>query len=133
MAKVVVAREVALEEFARMCEARRVDIDESSMSKEDKKAFEDARGRIVGAIMRGELIVEDDGTPVFTPPVAGANSLKFYKATGATFMASDGATESVSKAVAMLQEVTRCNPGEISKLEAPDFKVCQAILQLFLA
>lgn len=133
MANEVVARDVALEEFARMCAARRCDIDEASMSKEDKKTFEDARNRIVSAIVRGELVIESDGTPVFTPPVPGAKPIRFHKATGATFMASDGASETAGKTVAMLQEVTQSNPGEISKLEAPDFKVCQSILQLFLA
>lgn len=135
MAEEVVAHDVAVAEFERMCKSRRVDIDESGMSADDLESFEDVKSKIVGAIKRGEITVDDDGTPTFTPPVPGAKGLTFYKATGATFMASDDAKENdkVKKTVAMLTEVTRSAKGDIAKLEAPDFKICQALLQLFLA
>lgn len=133
MADQRVAPEVALQEFERMCSARRVDIDESKMSEEDRESFVDLRDKIVSAIVAGSLVVADDGTPTYT--TRDGKSLTFYPATGATFMAADDVKEgkNVRKTVAMMTEMTRSEQGTFAKLEAPDFKVCLSLGQLFLA
>jgi hypothetical protein len=130
-----VAREVAEAEFERMCQARRIDIDMTEMDEEDTASFLDLKRKIMRAMQRGDLVVNEHGDPVYTPPVPGAKPLTFYKATGATFMAMDEGKDrgGITKVVASLTEMTRSVKGEISKLEAPDFQVCSAIASLFLA
>lgn len=133
MANDKVALEVAQAEFERMCSARRVDIDESKMSEEDRESFVDLRDKLVAAICEGSLVVADNGTPTYTP--RSGEPITFHPATGATFMAADDIKEgkNVRKTVAMMTEMTRSKQGAFATLEAHDFKVCLSLGQLFLA
>lgn len=132
-----VAQEVAEDEFARMCEARRLDVDESEMDEDDLAKFLEIKRHIVKAIARGDLMVGDNGDPVYTPPVAGAKSLTFYQPTGATFMAMDSKDGkykgNMTATAAAITEMTRTTPGDVSKLAAPDFRICCDLANLFLA
>lgn len=132
-----VARDVAEAEFERMCTARRVCTDVDQLDADDITGLDDIRKKVVRAIVAGDLVVEENGDPVYTPPVAGAKSLHFHKPTSATYMAMDGKSDDAQgshmRMVRAVTEMTRSNKGEISKLEAPDYQVCQSIAQLFLA
>jgi hypothetical protein len=132
-----VAKEVAESEFDRMCTARRLDIDESTMDDEDKAKFAELKKPIIRAIMGGHVIVSEAGDPTFTPPVAGGKPLTFHRPTGATFMAmdsKDGKYKGQLTAMASaITEMTRTTPGDVSKLEAPDFQLCCSLANLFLA
>jgi hypothetical protein len=132
-----VAREVAELEFERICVARRIDTDESEMDDDDKKSFAEIKRKVVRAIERGDLVVNESGDPIFTPPVAGAQALTFHRPTGATFMAMDSrggnGKGGITATVAAITEMTRTAPGVVSKLEAPDFQFCCTLANLFLA
>lgn len=133
-----VAREVAEQEFERMCTARRLCTDPNEMDADDATSFEEVRKQIVRAIQRGELVITDEGDPIYTPPVPGSKPLTFYRPTGATFLAMDarGPNESngnQARMVRALTEMTRSGKGEIAKLEAPDYQLCTNLAQLFLA
>jgi hypothetical protein len=134
MAEEVVAHDVAVAEFERMCAERGVDIDESTMTEADKKSLKGHREKIVAAIVRGELTVADDGTPTFTPsnPPKGVTSFTFYEAIGADLMASDAVDGSIRKTVTVVTSMTRSEVGSLSKLRIRDFNLCCALGNLFL-
>lgn len=127
-----IALEVAEAEFERMCDSRRIDTNVAEMDDDDASSFEAIRKRVLRAIQRGELVVSENGDPVYTPP--GGKPITFYKPTGATFMAMDGKNDGpMARTVSAMHEMTRTGRGEFSKLEAPDFQLCTALATLFLA
>ena len=132
-----VAQDVAEEDFERMCASRRVSTDPEEMDADDYEGLLALKKRIVRAIMAGDLVVMDDGDPVYTPPVSGSKPIHFYKATGATFMAMDGTGRdpegNQGRMVRALTEMTRSAKGEIAKLEVPDYTLCSQLCNLFLA
>lgn len=132
-----VAREVAEEDFERMCASRRISTDPDDMDADDYEGLVAIKKRVVRAIMAGDLVVMDDGDPVYTPPVEGGKAIHFYKPTGATFMAMDGVGRDGDgtqlRMVRAITEMTRSGKGEIAKLEVPDYTLCTQLCNLFLA
>lgn len=128
-----VAREVAEAEFDRMCTLRRVNTDPEEMTAEEYESLLEVKAKLVRVIERGELVVNENGDPVFTPPVPGAKSITFYRPTGATFMAMDGDDGNQSRLVRVITDMTHSAKGEIAKLEAPDYVVCSKLANLFMA
>lgn len=128
-----IAKEVAESEFDRMCAARRLDVDAADMAADDLESFNDLKKQIVRAMMRGDLVVNEAGDPVYTPPVSGAKALTFNRPTGATFMATDSKKGNLTATAAAITEMTRSTPGDIAKLEAPDFQLCCKLANLFLS
>jgi len=130
--KYKVAEEVALQEFGRMCEAHRVDIDESELSEEERSDFYDKRAKIVKAIRLGSLVVAENGLPTYTPR-DGGDPLTFHPATGATVMAleSHGKGKDIANLMAALTDMTRSAKGTFSKLSARDFTFCSHLAALF--
>ena len=133
MSEKKVAREVAEAEFDRMCTARRVNIDPEEMTAEEYESLLEVKQRIVRTIERGDLVVSENGDPIYTPPIPGAKPITFYRPTGATFMTMDGDDGNQARLVRILTEMTRSAKGEISKLEAPDYVVCSKLANLFMA
>lgn len=134
MEPTLVAVEVAEHEFARFMESMDLDANTSRMDAEDLKEFEALKYKVVRSIMRGHLTVDDKGQPVFTPQLGETGPITFYEPTGATFVAADGKKKGhdFEKMLAIMGNMTRTNPGVFSKLVGRDFKVCQALVQLFL-
>jgi hypothetical protein len=133
-----VGREVAEAEFERMCKSRRLVTAVEEMDDDDAAGFEDLKRKIVRAIQVGDLVITDEGDPVYTPPVPGAKPLTFYKPTGATLIAMDakGPNDSDGNQVRLaraITEMTRTAKGEVSKLEVTDYRICGALANLFLA
>ena len=128
-----IAAEVCEQEFKRLCSARRIDDDGAGMSAEEVKDFNDRKRPLVRAMARGELVIDKDGNPVFTPP--GGKAITFYKATGATMMAGDGhgPGQEIHRLVAIAQEMTKSTPGDLSKLELEDFRTVSDITNFLLA
>jgi len=128
-----VAKEVAAQEFARMCAANRIDASESELDKEELKEWTAARERIMRDICQGKLVIDAEGRPVWTTEAGKA--LTFQRATSATFIALEthGKGKDVSNTLAAMADMTGSGKGELSKLTAPDFHGCNRIVQLFLA
>lgn len=116
-----------------MCEANRIDHDESKLNEEELAEWRDIRGKLVQDICRGQLVIDAEGRPIYTPE--GGKPFTFNPATGATFMALEtyGKGKDVSNSVAAMQELTGTNKGDFSRLPARDFHACQRIARLFLA
>lgn len=128
-----VAREVADSEFARMCDAHRIQTDTSEMDESEIEELETLKRPIVRALMAGTLIVGDDGNPTFTPP-GGGSSVTFHKATAATYIALEtyAGKKDMANMVAAICDMTRAERGAFAKMEAPDFQVCLRLGKLFL-
>lgn len=131
-----VAREVAEAEFARMCDAYRIEHDVAEIPKDELDEWNALRDAIVRDMMRGELVVGPDGNPTFTAPEpGGAVAITFHPPTGATLMALEtypGAKQ-IANMLAAMADMTRTDRGEFGKMRARDVQVCSRLAKLFLA
>jgi len=131
-----VAREVAESELQRFIETMDLtDKLEAKMSEDDTRSLANTKERLIAAIMRGHLVVDDKGQPVYTPQLGICEPITFYEPTGATFMAMDGAAKGkdMAKMFRMLGEMCQCDPSRFSKMKNRDLGVCLAVMTLFLA
>lgn len=116
-----VAPDVCEGEFLRMCRARRIDTDVAEMTKGDQKLFELFKKAFVKAMRKGELVINADGNPEFTPP--GGQKITFHETTGAVLMAQDGfgTNDDIARVTAVATAMTKSAPGALSKLHVVDF------------
>jgi hypothetical protein len=133
MAQTKVVEEVAAQEFARMCEANRIEHDATDLDEEGARELAEVRDPIVRDIMSGRLVIDTAGRPVYTPD--GGKPITFNRATGATLMALEthGKGRDVSNMVAAMADMTGAPKGEFSRLAVRDFQACGRIARLFLA
>lgn len=131
----VVAKEMAEVEFNRMGELNFLDFDVSEMKPEEVEQFNNLKRVIVNAIIKGWLIITDEGTPVYTPVNSTDSSpLTFHKPQGKEFMEADRkkTNELVARTYAAMGAWTK-QPATrfVNMAENPDLKVCKALFQLF--
>jgi len=133
MSQPKVAEEVAEQEFVRMCEANRIEHDTTELDEEESKEWAALRDPIVKDIMRGQLVIDPSGRPVYTPDVG--KPITFNPATGATLMALEthGKGKDVSNMIAAMADMTGSNKGDFSRLGVRDFQAVGRIARLFLA
>jgi hypothetical protein len=129
-----IAKEVADSEFERFAESMDLNLEQSGWDAEDKKSFETVKATFVRAVMRGNLIVNDKGEPVFTPQLEPRTPIVFHEPDGAAIMAMDLAKKGhdAAKTMNVLAAMTKEPPTRFSKMPNRDLKVCQAVMQLFL-
>lgn len=129
-----VAAEVAESEFVRFCESMELDVDLTAMDDEDKAGFRQAKRRMIDAMMRGKLVVDDDGQPVYTPSKGNVAPITFREPTGASLMAMDSkrAGHDVTKMYSTMADLTQESVQRFSKMLNRDLRVCLAITMLFL-
>ena len=130
-----IGRDVAESELQRFLDA--MDLTEKlagKMTEEDERSLVNTKERILAAMMRGYLVIDDKGQPVYTPQIGICEPLTFYEPTGATFMAMDGAAKGkdMAKMFRMLGEMCQCDPSRFSKMKNRDLGVCLAVMTLFL-
>jgi hypothetical protein len=131
-----VCLEVAEVEFNRFVELMDLDCDEKSMGDEDRQGFTEQKEKLIKAICKGSLVVNEEGEPIFTPQrTKDAKPITFYEPTGASLMAMDRKkkTEDVAKLYATMADMTRTDSKTFAKMKNADLKVCMAITTLFLA
>jgi hypothetical protein len=128
----VIPKEMAEQEFERMCQSRRVETDVEEMDKDARASFEWRKKLCLKALMRGELTVDGEGDPTYTPPVQGSRALTFRKLTGATLISNDRAAGPMAAIAAAVAEATQTSPVEVAKLDAKDFRFCCELVNLFL-
>lgn len=133
MSPTKVAKEVAEQEFLRMCDGNRIDTDESELDKEELKEWREMRDPVVQDICKGRLAIDGEGRPVYTTDAGKA--LTFKRATTATFIALEthGKGKDVSNMIAAVGDLTGTGKGELSNLIARDFHAVSRIARLFLA
>lgn len=133
MSQPKVAAEVAAAEFLRMCEANRIETDESVLDEEEQKEWSGLRDPIVKDIMRGVLVIDASGRPVYSPDIG--KPITFNAATGSTLIALEthGKGKDVSNMIAAMADMTGTNKGDFSRLGVRDFQAVGRIARLFLA
>ena len=128
-----VAREVAENEFNRFITSMDIDADPEDMDDDDFKGFNAQKNRVVKAIQKGSLLINEDGEPVFTPQcVDNANPITFGEPSGGTIMAMDGKGKAVKDMFTVMGEITKTSAGYFGKMKMRDLKVCMAVATLFL-
>lgn len=130
-----VAIDVAEMEFQRFADAMDLDVSTGGMSAEDLEGFTQQRGRVLRAIQRGTLVINDKGEPEFSPARSdGAAVIVFHEPTGATLMAMDAKKkgQDIGKTYASMADMTRTHASTFAKMPMADLKVCMAIFTLFM-
>jgi hypothetical protein len=130
-----VDNETACAEFQRFIDLNCIFVGIETLGKEDKEAFVEAKGRIVSAIERGDLTINDDGEATYTPRRSkDTNDIVFREPTGATLTAMDRKKqgEDVGKMFATMADMTGTNAKTFSAMRMSDLKVCMAVFNLFL-
>jgi hypothetical protein len=131
-----VAKEVAEEEFKRMCD--KLDLDLEEMSADDLATLAERKVSIVKAICAGRVTIGEDGMPTVTLvyPVDKITSVTFTRPTGGNIIAvgDTKATNQVTKTHALLSDLTGQPKALFQKMELrPDFRLCDKIAGVFLA
>lgn len=135
--KQVIDEETAKIEFDRFTESMDLDLDKSNMDAEDLTAFEKNKNRILTAIQRGAMIINEDGEAVYTPQHKRSKykeSITFHERTGASLMAMDSKKKNhdVAKTYAVMADMCSVHPGIFAGLVGTDVKVCEAIFSLLM-
>ena len=134
----VIDSETAEIEFYRFADEMDLDVDKERMDDDDKVAFEDAKNKIIDAIMRGRLKINEIGEPVYTyegmRDDLGCDELRFKEPMGADYMSMDGKSKNrdMAKMFMLMGSMTGVHPKSFSKLSARHLKVCQAIVAFFI-
>ena len=99
------------------------------------KSFKLEKSKVIKAIQKGSLVINDEGLPIFTPKKGDSGPITFYEPTGASLMAMDKRkkNEDFSKFYSVLGDITKTDAKTFSKLKMSDLRVCMAIGTLFLA
>lgn len=129
--------ETAAVEFDRFAEMMDLDLDVSGMDADDLTAFNKQKRRIVTAIERGSLVVNEAGEAVYTPSnkkSSHTDAITFHERTGASLMAMDGKKKGhdVAKTYAMMGDMCKLPPKTFAGLVGVDVKTCEAIFSLLM-
>lgn len=132
-----IIREVAEQEFDRFADAMDLDLDTVGMDAEDLASMNKQKNRIIKAVMKGDLIFNDDGEAVYTPQHKRSkrkDPITFHERTGASLMAMDNKKKGhdVAKTYAILGDMCGIEPKEFSGLAGIDIKVSEAIFALLM-
>jgi hypothetical protein len=124
---VKIAKDVAEKEFEKLCVSRRLETDISTFNDREKAVFQARKTDILRLMMQGTLTLDAEQNPVYTPPVKDAKPITFYRVTGAVLMEGDNITGSVERLLAIATSLTKSVPGDLAKLEAPEFRAIDDI------
>lgn len=124
-------------EFDRFAEAMDLDLDESLMDESDRNAYKRQRSRMVRAIERGALVINQDGEAVYTPQNPKSSyrePITFHERTGASLMAMDSKKKGhdVAKTYAVMADMCRVHANVFAGLAGTDGKVCEAIFAFLM-
>jgi hypothetical protein len=127
--------ETAALEFSRCMDAMGIEDDFDDWDTEDTQDFEGLKKIIVKCIMRGSVVIDEIGQPVFTPQRSEDKTpLTFYEPDGTAMASSDKrqAQESHAKSYMLIAAMTKTHSSRYYKMKRKDLDVCTAIATLFL-
>ena len=127
MAELKVAAEVARADFERMCNARRIELDETDWTDEEKKFFDNLRKVICKEISRGNVVIDANDDPVFK---FGNPPLKLGKPKGSSMLAMDGKVEN-ARVFAALADISGMGVSHFSNFEVQDIHLLKTFYVLF--
>lgn len=122
-----ISREIAEQDFDRFCEKNRIDNDVDDFSEEDQKAFDEHKKRIVKAIMKGEMVINDASEAEFC-------GVKFKTPKGRVLLAMDRSKkgQDMKAQFEVMADICEVPAATFSKMDSVDVKVCMAVTALFL-
>lgn len=105
---------------------------------DDKKGFEKNRGKMITAIQRGSLVINDDCEAVYTPwrPKSKEKEpITFGERSGSSVLASDRKKKDhdAAKGYAVMAEMCGVTASVFGGLVGPDIATCEAIFILLMA
>lgn len=129
--------EVAEAEFDRFVELMDLDLDTADMDAEDLTGFNKQKNRIIRAIQRGHLTVNEKGEAVyapFNPSSKHKEAITFHERTGASLMAMDGKKKNydVAKTYAIMGSMCKLHQNVFAGLVGSDIKTCEALFSLLM-
>ena len=140
MTEYKLSNELAEIEFNRFCEE--MDIDTDCHNEEDQESLDKIKSKIIKALMTGNLVINDDGEPVYTtkkPVKVGGEedirTLTFYDYDGELMTATHGysSKKPFHQMFALMGKMTRTSPAMFMNMNRRDLAVCNGIATLFLA
>ena len=131
------SKDIALDEFDRWLEAMDIDDDPEGMTDDDIRAFENQKRKLVEAIRRGALVINEDGLAVYTPQNEKSKNqdpLTFNERTGASVMAMDRHKKNhdVAKTYAIMAGMCGVHQKVFAGMVGIDAKICEAIFALLM-
>ena len=125
-----VNKETAELEFERFAVLNKIDTELEGDTEDDKKEYTSNKSKLVKAIMKGSLEVDDKGVLKYSPEW-GENpaGLIFNRPTGATIRAFNTSNQDLNAALA---DVTKQPVSIFSRMDYADLKICYAVINLFL-
>jgi len=132
-----VALEVAEAEFERWADEMDLMLDPADMDAEDLTAFKRQKTRILRAVQRGALVINEGGEAEYTPQNKRSkhqDAIVFHERTGAALMAMDGKKKGhdVAKTYAVLADMCKVHPSVFAGLAGSDGKVCEALFAFLM-
>jgi len=135
---VTISVEAATADFERFAECMDLDLNEKTMTDEDRVDFGALKNQFIRAVTNGHLTINDDGEPTIhfkKPPSDDETSVTFYEPDGAAFLALDKGKKNAdnAKQYMMMGDICKCSHSLFAKLKNRDLKTCKMVLALFLA
>ena len=132
-----VSNELAEQDFERFADMMDLDLDTSGMDSDDITQFTKLKKRIIRAIEKGAMIINDSGEAVYTPQNAKTkhkDALTFHERTGASLMAMDGKKKNydVTKTYAVMADMCKVHPNVFAGQVGLDAKICEALFALLM-
>lgn len=129
--EVKVTAEVAETDFERFCETNGIEVDVDSLNEEDLASYNKQKSYIVKAIMKGNLVIDEDDRAVFD---YGKGTLVFEEPDGDAFTAMDRAkkNEDMKALNLSMAAITGEDAKLFTRMKMRHVKVCMAITSLFL-
>ncbi len=138
LGRITIDQGVAEAEFDRLVNLWEIDGDTETMNEESRDGFEDQKRRIVQGLVRGTVLIDDEGAVTCRLPHTTElemTELTLRVPTGAAMLKWDNYKDrqNVHKMNAMLGAMSKQNPAVFSKIDARDLKPVMAVATLFLA
>jgi len=132
-----VATPVAEAEFDRFVDCMDLDVDTSDMDAEDLTQFSKLKKRVVRAITKGALVINEDGEAEYSPQNSKSkhqDTIVFHERTGASLMAMDGKKKNydVTKTYAVMADMCKVHPNVFAGLVGIDVKICEALFSFLM-
>lgn len=124
-----VSKDVALEEFESMCVTMGVETIEDELDSESQKTYQDAKRRVVRAIMRGHVTI-DNGVP--TVHCDGGEVVTFVEPTGDVFLVP-GAKDTDMRQMFKIAGALTKGKAQLARRKMPDFRVLMSLTGLFMS
>ena len=130
-----ISKEMAEAEFNRFADLMDLDLDPSGMSSDDRADFVVEKRKIIRALCKGDLVINENGEPIFTPVRSeDKEPITFFEPTGASLAAMDRTKKDhdITKMFTTMADMTKRNAATFACMKMPDLKVCMGISTLFL-